>query len=57
MACCWKQTGDNNITTNSIVFVAGALPQPADSLLASYRIGVTIPGIGFVDGETPGGTI
>jgi hypothetical protein len=52
-----KQSGDYNITTNSILFVAGAIPQPADSVLVSYRIGVTIPGVGFVDGETPGGAI
>ncbi len=52
-----KQTGDYNITTNSILFVTGAIPQPADSLLVSYRIGVTIPGVGFVDGETPGGAV
>jgi len=52
-----KQTGDYNITTNTVLFVAGAIPQPADSLLVSYRIGVAISGVGFVDGETPGGTI
>ncbi len=52
-----KQTGDYNISTNSVTFVAGAIPQPTDSLLVSYRIGVALPGVGFVDGETPTGTV
>lgn len=52
-----KQTGDYTITTNTILFVTGAIPQPADSLLVSYRIGVTVPGVGFVDGETPAGSV
>lgn len=52
-----KQTGDYTVTTNTILFVAGAIPQPTDSLLVSYRIGVTLPGVGFVDAETPAGSI
>jgi hypothetical protein len=52
-----KQTGDYSVTTNTILFVAGAIPQPTDSLLVSYRIGVTLPGVGFVDGETPTGSV
>jgi hypothetical protein len=40
-----------------VVFVAGAIPQAADALLASYRIAVALPGVGFVDGETPAGAV
>jgi hypothetical protein len=52
-----RQTGDFNVTGNSVVFVAGAIPQAADALLASYRIAVALPGVGFVDGETPAGAV
>ncbi|HEX4594748.1 MAG TPA: hypothetical protein VH157_10765 [Bryobacteraceae bacterium] len=52
-----RQTGDFTVTGNAIVFAAGAIPQPADELLASYRISVAITGVGFVDGETPAGTV
>jgi len=52
-----KQTGDYTISGNTIVFVAGAVPQPSDVLEASYRMGVTLSGVGFVDGETPGGSV
>lgn len=52
-----KQNGDYTVTGNTIVFVAGAIPQAADALLTSYRIGVTLAGVGFVDGETPAGTV
>lgn len=52
-----RQTGDYTISGNTITFQAGAVPQPNDGLLASYRLGVTTPGVGFVDGESPTGTI
>jgi hypothetical protein len=52
-----KQTGDYTLTGNSIVYVAGAIPQPADAVLASYRTSVALPGVGFVDGETPTGAV
>jgi hypothetical protein len=52
-----KQGGDYTVTTNSILFVSGAIPQPTDSLLVSYRINVVVSGVGFVDGETPGGSV
>jgi hypothetical protein len=52
-----RQTGDFTITGNTIVFVAGAIPQSADAVLASYRISVVLPGVGFVDGETPTGAV
>jgi hypothetical protein len=52
-----RQAGDFTISGNAIAFVAGAIPQPADSLLVSYRIGVALTGVGFVDGETPAGAV
>ena len=52
-----RQTGDYTNTGNTIVFVAGAIPQPADAVLASYRTFVALPGVGFVDGETPTGAV
>jgi hypothetical protein len=42
--------------TNLITFLAGAVPRPTDVLLANYRL-ATLPGVGFVDAETPSGTI
>jgi hypothetical protein len=52
-----RQTGDFTITGNTIAFAAGAIPQAGDSLLVSYRTAVTLPGVGFVDGETPAGAV
>ncbi len=52
-----RQGGDFTISGSTIMFLPGALPQPADSLLASYRVGVALPNIGFVDGETPAGAV
>jgi hypothetical protein len=52
-----KKTGDYTFTGNTIVFVAGAIPQPADAVLAAYRTSVALPGVGFVDGETPTGAV
>lgn len=40
-----------------IAFAAGKAPLPGDNLLASYRVGVNIPGVLFVDSEVPTGTI
>ncbi len=47
---------DYTIASNSIVFLANAVPRPTDILLADYRL-TTLPGVGFVDAETPSGTI
>jgi hypothetical protein len=33
------------------------VPQTGDTLAAFYRLAVTIPGIGFVDQETPTGVV
>jgi hypothetical protein len=52
-----EQGVDYTISSNSITFLSSAVPQLNDVLLASYRLSVTIPGVGFVDQETPSGTI
>ncbi len=51
-----SQNLDYTIATNSIIFLAGAVPRPTDVLLADYRL-ATLPGVGFVDAETPSGAI
>jgi len=51
-----SQALDYTIATNLITFLAGAVPRPTDVLLANYRL-ATLPGVGFVDAETPSGTI
>ncbi|HLG97073.1 MAG TPA: hypothetical protein VKX49_12240 [Bryobacteraceae bacterium] len=52
-----KQGNDYTVSGNTLTFLAGAIPQPADVLLGSYRISVALSGIGFVDMETPSGTL
>jgi hypothetical protein len=52
-----KQALDYTLSSNSILFLTGAVPQTGDTLVASYRLAVSLPGVGFVDGETPAGTI
>jgi hypothetical protein len=52
-----KQGGDFTLSSNAITFQTGAVPQSGDILSASYRLSVTIPGVGFVDQETPSGAI
>jgi hypothetical protein len=48
--------GDFTIANRTITFAGGSTPQPGDTLLASYRT-ASVAGIGFVDDETPAGTI
>lgn len=52
-----KPNLDYTLSASSILFQAGAVPRTADSLLAYYRLAVAIPGVGFVDAETPSGAI
>jgi hypothetical protein len=52
-----RQGGDYTLSANNITFQTGAVPQPTDILAASYRLAVSIPGVGFVDQETPTGAI
>jgi hypothetical protein len=49
--------GDYTLSGNAVTFLSGAIPQPADALLASYRVSVTVAGVGFVDNETPTGSV
>jgi hypothetical protein len=51
-----SQNLDYTIASNAITFLAGAVPRPADILLADYRL-TTLAGVGFVDAETPSGAI
>ena len=51
------QSRDYTVSSNAITFQAGAAPQSGDILLAYYRVSVSIPGLGFVDQETPSGAI
>lgn len=50
-----KQNLDYTISANALTFLAGATPHTGDMLLASYRLAASVPGVGFVDGETPAG--
>ena len=52
-----RQGGDYTLSANTVTFQTGAVPQPSDLLAASYRLAVSIPGVGFVDQETPSGAI
>ncbi len=48
---------DYTLSGNTITFQNAAVPQTWDALAASYRLAGTIPNVGFVDAETPAGTI
>jgi len=52
-----NQGGDYTLTGNTLAFLTSSIPQPGDVLLASYRLGGSLPNVGFVDQETPSGTI
>ena len=48
---------DYTLAGTTITFNAGAAPQTGDLLLASYRMSVNLPGVGFVDSEVPTGAV
>jgi hypothetical protein len=48
---------DYSLSNNAVTFQSSATPQTGDTLLASYRLSVSIPGVGFVDQQTPTGTV
>jgi len=52
-----SQSGDYMLSANAVTFQTGAVPQGGDVLAVSYRLSVSIPGVGFVDQETPSGAI
>lgn len=52
-----KQNLDYSFSANSVTFQPGAIPRSADTLMAYYRVAASLPGVGFVDAETPAGTI
>ena len=48
------QGGDYTLASNAVTFQTGArAAKPAMSLAASYRLAVSIPGVSFVDQQTP----
>jgi len=51
------QGGDYTLASNAITFQTGAIPQSNDVLAASYRLSVSIPGVGFIDQVVPTGAI
>jgi hypothetical protein len=51
------QGGDYTLSSNAVTFMAGAAPQTNDVLSAFYRESVSIPGVGFIDQQTPTGAI
>jgi len=51
------QNFDYTLAGSTITFQSGAVPRSPDILLAYYRVSVSISGVGFVDDETPAGTI
>ena len=51
-----KQGTDFTVSAKTITFLSGAVPQTGDLLVASYRT-ASVPGVTFVDAETPVGTV
>jgi hypothetical protein len=52
-----RQGTDYSVSANGITFQSGAVPQPGDVVVASYRLSAGTPGVGFVDQEAPSGTM
>ncbi len=52
-----QPTVDYTLSSAAITFLGASIPQPSDTLLASYRYGGLLPGVTFVDAETPAGSI
>ncbi len=48
---------DYTLSNATISFLSANVPTAGDTVQASYRVNVTISGVGFMDGETPGGTV
>jgi hypothetical protein len=52
-----RSGGDYSLSGATVTFLAGAIPQPGDALIASYRLSVALSGVGFVDLEVPSGVM
>jgi hypothetical protein len=52
-----QQGRDYTLAANAITFATATVPQTGDILVASYRLAVSLPGVGFVDQVTPTGAI
>ncbi len=48
---------DYTLNSAAITFYTASIPQTGDRLQASYRYGGSLPGVTFIDQETPSGTI
>lgn len=48
---------DYTLSSAAITFLSVDIPVVGDTLQASYRSSVTISGVGFLDGETPAGSV
>lgn len=48
---------DYTLSSGSITMQTAAIPQAGDTLVASYRMSVSLSGVGFIDAETPAGNI
>ena len=52
-----EQNVDYTLSSSSISMQSTAVPQTGDALIASYRMAANLPGVGFIDSETPAGSI
>ena len=48
-----KQGNDYTLSGSALTFLAGAVPNPGDTLVATYRLAVAITGVGFVSQKCP----
>jgi hypothetical protein len=52
-----EANADYTLSGNAVTFLSTSIPQTGDQILASYRLGGSVPNVGFVDSETPSGTL
>ena len=52
-----QENADYTLSSGSINMQSTAVPQTGDTLVASYRMSASLPGVGFMDQETPAGSI
>ncbi|MGI8745140.1 MAG: hypothetical protein ACR2NN_21725 [Bryobacteraceae bacterium] len=52
-----QQGLDYSLSGGSLTFLTAQVPSRTDLLVASYRVGASIPGVGFVDAEIPSGGV
>lgn len=52
-----RQGVDYTLSTATITFLGPSVPLSRDSLVASYRVGASLPGVAFRDAEVPSGAV